>query len=94
MKRRIHLDDLLHNNPNLLGMDQAKLQFIMEFAQKGKPQSMKDAMPFLIANMNQAKKQNIQFSNSEVHFIADILCKDLPEEEREKVKKIMAMLGR
>lgn len=88
------MDDLLRNNPELLGMDPTKLQFIMEFAQRGKPQSMKDAMPFLLANMNLAKKQNINFSNSEVHLIADLLCRDLPEAEQNKIKKIMAMLGR
>ncbi len=86
------MDEFL-NNPTLLGMDPAKLQFIMEFAGKNKPQSMKDAMPFLLANMNQAKKQNINFSNSEIHLIADILCANLPEGEKQKVKKIMAMLG-
>lgn len=88
------MDDLLRNNPALLGMDPAKLQFIMDFAGKSKPQSMKDAMPFLMANMNLAKKQNINFSDSEIHLIADILCRNLPEEEQQKVKKIMAMLGR
>ena len=88
------MDDFLLNNPALLGMDPMKLQFIMEFAQKSKPQSMKDAMPFLLANMNQAKKQNINFSDTEVHLIADILCKNLPEEEQKKVKKIMSMLGK
>ena len=87
------MEDLLRNNPALLGMDPEKLQFIMEFANKSKPQSMTDAMPFLMANMNLAKKQNINFSTSEIHLIADILCRNLPEEEQQKVKKIMAMLG-
>lgn len=75
-------------------MDPEKLQFIMNFASKDKPKNMKDAMPFLIANMNLAKKQNINFSNKEVHLIADILCKDLSPEEQSKVKRIMSMLGR
>ncbi len=88
------MDEILKNNPALLGMDPAKLAFIMEFSQKSKPQSMKDAMPFLMANMNLAKKQNIEFSNSEIHLIADLLCANLSEEEQQKVKKIMAMLGR
>ena len=87
------LDDFLLQNPAFSGMDPLKLQFIMNFAQKDKPQSMKDAMPFLMANMTQAKKQNINFSNSEIRLIADILCKDLPKEEKEKVDKIMKMLG-
>lgn len=88
------MDDFLLNNPLLRGMDPVKLQFIMNFANKDKPQNMKDAMPFLLANMNMAKKQNINFSNQEVHLIADILCKDLPAEEQAKVKRIMSMLGR
>ena len=55
------MDDLLRNNPALLGMDPEKLKFIMEFANKDKPRNMKDAMPFLMANMGLAKKQNINF---------------------------------
>lgn len=88
------MDDFLLNNPLLRGMDPIKLQFIMNFANKDKPKNMKDAMPFLLANMNMAKQQNINFSNQEVHLIADILCKDLPAEEQAKVKRIMSMLGR
>lgn len=88
------MDDFLTNNPLLQGMDSEKLQFIMNFASKDKPQNLKDAMPFLLANMNNAKQQNISFSNQEVHMIADILCKDLSPEEKAKVKRIMSMLGR
>ena len=44
--------------------------------------------------MNQAKKQNLNFSDSEIHLIADILIKDLPEADKAKVKKIMAMMGK
>lgn len=87
------MDDFLLNNPLLHGMDPGKLQFIMAFASKEKPKNMKDAMPFLLANMNIAKKQNINFSNQEIHLIADILCKDLSQEEQAKVKRIMSMLG-
>lgn len=87
------MDEFLRNNPLLNGIDPAKLNFILNFASKDKPKNMKDAMPFLIANMNLAKKDNIQFSNSEIHLIADILCKDLSPAEQEKVKRIMSMLG-
>lgn len=87
------MDEFFSNNPLLQGMDAEKLQFLMNFASKDKPKNMKDAMPFLIANMNIAKKQNITFSKPEIHLIADILCKDLPAEEQAKVKRIMSMLG-
>ena len=87
------MDEFLKNNPLLNGMDPVKLNFILNFASKEKPKSIRDAMPFLMANMNLAKKDNIQFSNSEIHLIADILCKDLPKNEQEKVQRIMSMLG-
>jgi len=73
-------------------MDPIKLQFIMNFAQKDKPTNMKDAMPFLLANMNMAKKQNIHFSNSEIQLIAEILSKDLPANEKAKINRIMSMM--
>ena len=87
------MDEFLRNHPLLNGMDEEKLNFILNFASKDKPQSIKDAMPFLLANMNIAKKENIQFSNSEICLIADILCKDLSPNEKEKVHRIMSMLG-
>lgn len=88
------MEDFLLNNPLLRGMDPVKLQFIMNFAAKDKPKNMKEAMPFLLANMNLAKKDNINFSNAEVRLIAEILSKDLSEEEKEKINRIMSMLGR
>lgn len=88
------MDEFILNHPAFQGMDPLKLEFIKNFASKDKPHNMKDAMPFLIANMNAAKKKNINFTNAEVHLIADILCKDLPSEEQAKVKRIMSMLGR
>ena len=86
------MDDLFTNNPLLSGMDPLKLQFIMNFAQKDKPTNMKEAMPFLLANMNLAQKQNIHFTNPEIQLIAEILSKDLPDSEKSKVNKIMSMM--
>lgn len=87
------MDEFIKNHPAFLGMDMEKLEFIKNFAAKEKPQNMKDVMPFLLANMNIAKKQQIHFSKSEVHLICDLLCKDLPEEEQNKVKRIINLLG-
>lgn len=87
------MDDFLNNHPLLRGMPQNKLNFIMQFATKDKPKNLKDAMPFLLANMNLAKKQNIQFSNQEIHLIADILSQNLSADEQKKVNQIMSMFG-
>ena len=86
------MDQMFTNHPLLNGMDPEKLNFILNFAKKDKPTNMRDAMPFLLANMNQAKKQNIQFSNPEIQLIAEILTKDLPQNEKDKVNRIMSMM--
>ena len=63
------MDDLLKNNPLLNGMAPEKIDFLLNFSQKEKPTNMKDAMPFLLANMNIAKKNNINFSKPvDKHF--------------------------
>ncbi|MCI5857515.1 MAG: hypothetical protein MR016_09160 [Agathobacter sp.] len=87
------MEDIFKQHPELLGMDKNKMDFIMEFAQKDKPKNTKDAMPFLIAYMNQAKKQNINFTKPEVRFITEILMQDLSSEERARVQKILNMMG-
>jgi hypothetical protein len=73
-------------------MSPEKMQFLLEFAAKDKPKNLKDAMPFLMANMRDAKDKNINFSKSEVQLICEILSKDLPDNQKEQVKKIMSML--
>ena len=87
------MDDLFFNNPIFQGMDPIKRNFIMQFTKKDKPQNINDAMPFLMANMKLAQKDKIQFSHSEIQMIADLLCNDLPEKEKNKVKRVMSMLG-
>lgn len=86
------MDNSFLNNPLLQGMSPEKLEFIMNSASKDKPNNMKDAMPFLMANMTQAKQQNIQFSKPEIQLIAEILTKNLPQNEKDKVNRIMSMM--
>ena len=85
--------DSIFNNPAFSGMSPEKLQFLMSFIQKDKPTSMKDIMPFLMANMRQAKDQKLDFSKPEIQVICELLCKDLPGEEQERVKKVMSLLS-
>ena len=73
-------------------MEKDKLDFILNFAQKEKPTNMKDAMPFLLANMNLAKKKNIRFTNPEIQLIAEILTKDLSPAEKNKAHRIMSLM--
>lgn len=85
--------DSIFNNPAFSGMSQEKLQFLMSFSQKDKPTNMKDIMPFLMANMRQAKDQKLDFTKPEIQIICELLCRDLPKEEQDRVKKVMALLS-
>jgi len=87
------MDQSLFNNPAFANMDPEKMQFLLSFAQKDKPTNMKDILPFLMANMRQAKDQNIDFTKPEVQLICELLSKDLPPAEQERVKKIMSLMS-
>jgi hypothetical protein len=86
------MDPSFFENPAFDGMSPEKLQFLLAFAGKDKPASMKEAMPFLMANMREAKQQNLTFTKPEVQLICEILSKDLPPAQQEQVKKLMSML--
>ena len=88
------MNDFFSNNPILHGMDPVKIQFLKNFSAKDKPKNMKDAIPFLMANMHLAKKDNIQFTNSETQLLIELLSKDLSKEEQTKIKNIMSLLNR
>ncbi len=87
------MDSSIFNNPAFSGMSPEKMQFLLSFAQKDKPTNMKDIMPFLLANMRQAKDQNLDFSKPEVSLICDLLSKDLPPQEQQRVKQLMSLLN-
>ncbi len=87
------MDSSIFNNPAFSGMSPEKMQFLLSFAQKDKPTSPKDIMPFLLSNMRQAKDQNLDFSKPEVSLICELLSKDLPPEKQQQVKQMMSLLS-
>ena len=44
--------------------------------------------------MNIAKKKNLNFTAPEVQLIAEILSRDLPEAEKERVQKMLSVMSR
>lgn len=54
---------------------------------------MKDAMPFLLSNMRQAKENHIDFTKPEIELLCDLLSKDLPPESQTQMKKIMSLMS-
>lgn len=87
------MDPSIFQNAAFANMSPEKMQFLLSFAQKDKPTSTKDIMPFLMANMKQAQAQNLNFSRPEVQLICELLSKDLPESERQRVQKLMTLFS-
>jgi hypothetical protein len=53
---------------------------------------MKEAMPFLLSNIRQAKAQNLDFTKPEIQLICELLSKDLSPAQQEQIKKIMSIV--
>lgn len=85
------MDSNLFDNPAFANLSPEKLQFLNAFAQKEKPTSPKEILPFLMANMQAAKKQQIEFSRPEIALLCDLLTRDLPPQEQARAKKVMAI---
>ena len=80
------------NNPAFGNLSPEKMAFLMNFANAKKPTQMQEMMPFLMSSMNQAKKENIQFTSSESDLLIEILKQNLTPEEAKKVDMMMRFM--
>lgn len=85
-------NNLFQNNPAFNNLSPEKLAFLMNFANMKKPTQMQEMMPFLMSSMNQAKKENIQFTPSESDLLIEILKQNLPPAESKKVDMMMQLM--
>ncbi|MBR2403874.1 MAG: hypothetical protein IKB01_14145 [Lachnospiraceae bacterium] len=85
-------NNLFQNNPAFNNLSPEKLAFLMNFANAKKPTQLQEMMPFLMSSMNQAKKENIQFTPSESDLLIDIFKKNLSPEEARKVDLMMRIM--
>lgn len=86
--------NIFQNNPAFANLTPEKLNFLMNFANTKKPTQMQEMMPFLMASMNQAKKENIQFTPNETNLLIEILKQNLSPEESKKVDMVLNMMKR
>lgn len=84
--------DFLQNNPLLKDMPPEKLQFLTNFASSPKPADIKEMLPLLLATMNRAKANNIQFTDPETELLIMILKQNMSEEESKKADKIIQLV--
>ena len=80
------------NNPAFNNLSPEKLAFLMNFANAKKPIQLHEMMPFLMSSMNQAKKENIQFTSSESELLVEVLKQGLPPEQAKKVDMAMQLM--
>ena len=86
--------NMFQNNPVFHNLSPEKLAFLMNFANTKKPAQMQEMMPFLMSSMNQAKKENIQFTPSETDLLIEVLKQGLPPQEAKKVDMALSLMRR
>lgn len=84
--------NIFQNNPAFANLTPDKLNFLMNFANAKKPTQMQEMMPFLLSSMNQAKKENINFTPSETDLLIELLKQNLSPEESKKVEMVLNMI--
>ena len=76
------------NNPQIQGMDPAKLELIKMAASRTSGKSGRELAPIMLALITNANKQGIRFSPDEVSLILEIMKEGKSKEEQEQMKRI------
>lgn len=77
------------NDPLVKNIDEKKLHFLSELVLGGRGKSQKEAMPYMMLKMKQAKADNISFSSAEVAAVVAAIKNHSTPEELEQIDKIM-----
>lgn len=79
------------NNPQIQGMDPAKLELIKMAASRTSGKSGRDLAPVMLALITGANKQGIRFSPDEVTLILEIMKEGKSKEEQEQIDRTVKM---
>lgn len=82
------------NDSLVKNMDEKKLQFLSEFVLGSKGKSQKEAMPYMMLKMKQAKSENITFSPSDIATVVAAIKNHSTPEEIEQIDNIMKKASR
>ena len=80
------------NNPNLAGIDPAKLAMLQSLASQGSQKSQKELLPFLMAAASSSQKNGTQFSRDEMDVIVEVLKPGKSREEAAKIDQMMQIM--
>lgn len=84
--------NFFQSNPAFSSLTPEKLEFLKNFAGMQKPTQMQEMVPFLISTLNNAKKQNIQFSQMETELLIQVLKQNLSPEDAARVDKMISLI--
>ena len=80
------------NNPNLAGIDPAKLSMLQSLASQGSQKSQKELLPFLMAAASSSQKNGTQFSRDEIDLIVNVLKSGKSKEETAKIDQMLQIM--
>ena len=78
-------------NPQIEGMDPAKLELIKMAASRTSGKSGRELAPIMLALITNANKQGIRFSPDEVSLILEIMKEGKNKEEQEQIDRTVKM---
>lgn len=84
--------NLFQSNPAFSNLTPEKLEFLKNFASMQKPTQLHEMAPFLISTLNNAKKQNIQFSQMETELLIQVLKQNMSPEEAARADKMINLM--
>lgn len=79
-------------NPNLKGIDPAKLSMLQALAAQGNGKSQNELLPFLMAAASNSKKKGMQFTPQEMDMIVEVLKSGKPPEEVARIDQMLHMM--
>lgn len=77
------------NDSLVKGIEEKKLEFLNDLVLGGRGKSQKEAMPYMMMKMKQAKADNISFSSVEVAAVVAAIKNHSTPEELAQIDKIM-----
>ena len=86
------MDTSWMNNPNLSGIDPAKLQRLLSLAQQGQQKKQNELLPFIMAAASQSKEKGMSFSPQETDAIIEVLKMGKSPEEIQRIEKMRSMV--
>lgn len=79
-------------NPNLKGIDPAKLSMLQTLATQGSGKNQNELLPFLMAAASNSKKNGMQFTPQEMNLIIEVLKSGKSPEETARMDQMLNMM--